>query len=78
MDNIKNKILKMPVKENKCISEDDILSLFMGLIKLVKKNAKYEAVSLVKEQLNKLKSECDNLKNQLNKALVENERLKGL
>ncbi len=62
MEQIENKILKMPYKENKCISDEDILHLFMGLVKLIKKSANYEALNSMSSKISALEKECCDLK----------------
>ena len=59
----KNNVIKMPVRQNK-LSDSDINSLFLGLVKLVKKQALEDANS-------KLKSETEFANDALRRSLVE-------
>ncbi len=77
MDKVKSKIIKMPAKENGCLSEDDILHLFLGLLNLVKKSARLEALSEVKEKIQMFENENKRLTNLINNKNAEIIKLKA-
>lgn len=63
MENVnQQKVLKLNKKQNDLINEEDIMHLFLGLVKLVKKNAQYEANKTVVKQINELKNQIESLK----------------
>ncbi len=87
--NMKRKIEKknniIPFKKQKALTENEINSLFMGLVKLIKKNAADEAYEKSKINelelkktalaLNEKEQEIDFLKNEMQKLKAENSML---
>lgn len=77
-EGIKSNVIKMPVKSN-ILSDDDISALFLGLVKMVKKQAEVKAKMLVEGELKRAnenlklaileiaskKHEIERLKNQI-------------
>ena len=65
MENNKVKILKLPQKTNNLVSEDDIVHLFFALVKLIKRNAQYEANKNIVNKLKELGGRIKNLEEEL-------------
>lgn len=72
MEQIKKpRVLKGKTKSQKLVSEDDILHLFFALIKLIKKNAVYEANCLVQDQIQQLKNKIRSLQAELDSMIIK-------
>lgn len=72
MEQIKKpRVLKGKTKSQELVSEDDILHLFFALIKLIKKNAVYEANCLVQDQIQQLKNKIRSLQAELDSMIIK-------
>lgn len=72
MEQIKKpRVLKGKTKSQELVSEDDILHLFFALIKLIRKNAVYEANCLVQDQIQQLKNKIRSLQAELDSMIIK-------
>jgi len=75
MGNSENKILKFQPKHNSSLSTDEIVKVFLGLVKLIRKSAEHDAMEKVKNSIREYKNKLNETTKQLEKRTIQVEQL---
>lgn len=69
------KILKFQKKQKEILSEDEIIKIFVGLVRLVQKSADYNAAEKIKNNINGMQQKLEETNQELKKRTIQVEEL---
>ena len=69
------KILKFQQKQKEILSEDEIIKIFVGLVRLVQKSADYNAAEKIKNNINGMQQKLEETNQELKKRTIQVEEL---
>lgn len=75
MENNEVNILKFEPKQKQVLNNDEIMKVFLGLMRLISKNAEYEAIEKVKLKLDNYRSKLNKVTKELKKRTLQVEQL---